>query len=47
MTGRLYESSCEVFELVVECMEDPISQKSTQEDCVDTENGKLSSLTLP
>ena len=46
VTGRLYESSSEVFGLVVECMDDPLSQKSTQEDCVDSENGKLSSLKL-
>ena len=47
MTGRLYESSCQVFELVVECMDSPISQDGTQEFSVDSENDTVSSLTLP
>ncbi len=46
MTGRLYESSCQVFELVVECMDSPISQDGTQEGSVDSENDTVSSLTL-
>ena len=47
MTGRLYESSCQVFELVVECMDSPISQDSTQEGSVGSENDTMSSLALP
>ena len=46
MTGRLYESSCQVFELVVECMDSPISQDGTQEGSVGSENDTVSSLTL-
>ena len=45
-TGRLYESSCQVFELVVECMDSPISQDSTQEGSVGSENDTISSLAL-
>jgi hypothetical protein len=47
MTGRLYESSSQVFDLVVECMDSPISQDSTQEGSVGSENDTMSSLTLP
>ena len=46
MTGRLYESSCRVFELVVECMDSPISKNSTQEDSVGSENDTMLSVAL-
>ena len=46
MTGRLYESSCQVFELVVEFMDSPISQNSTQEDSLGPTNDMMSSLSL-
>ena len=37
MTGRLYESSSQVFDLVVECMDSTIPSHSTQEDTVSSE----------
>ena len=46
MTGRLYENSSQVFDLIVERMDSPISQDSTQEDSVGSENNTVSSLTL-
>ena len=46
MTGSLYENSCQVFDLIVERMDSPISQDSTQEDTVGSENDTVSSLTL-
>lgn len=46
MTGRLYESSCQVFELVVEFLDSPISQNSTQEDSLGPTNDMMSSLSL-
>ena len=46
MTGRLYESSCQVFDLVVERMDSPISENSTQEDSVGSENDTMSSVAL-
>ena len=46
MTGRLYESSCQVFELVVECMDSTIPSHSTQEDTVGSEKDTISPSTL-
>ena len=46
MTGRLYESSSQVFDLVVECMDSSVPQDSTQEDTVGSEKDTMSSLTL-
>ena len=46
MTGRLYENSCRVFDLIIERMDNPIPQNSTQEYGVGSENDMVSSLTL-
>jgi hypothetical protein len=46
MTGRLYESSCQVFDLVVECMDSPIPSSSTQEDASGSEKDMVSPSTL-
>jgi len=42
MTGRLYESSCRVFDLVVEYVDCPIPSNSTQEDTVGFEKDTVS-----
>ena len=46
MTGRLYESSSQVFDLVVECMDSPIPSSSTQEDAIGSEKDMVSPSTL-
>ena len=44
MTGHLYESSIQVFELVVECMDSPASEYSTLKDSVGSENETVPTL---
>jgi hypothetical protein len=46
MTGRLYENSCRIFDLIIECMDSPISHDCTQEYSVGSENDTVSSLAL-
>jgi hypothetical protein len=46
MTGRLYENSCRVFDLIIECMDSSISQNSTQEYSVGSGNDTVSSVAL-
>ena len=46
MTGRLYENSCRIFDLIIECMDSPISHDSTQEYSVDSENDTMLSVAL-
>ena len=46
LTGRLYESSSQVFDLVVECMDSTIPSHSTQEDTIGSEKDTVSASTL-